>query len=379
MAEKKYTFLDLKAVNAPYRDDIAQAMMRVLDSGWYIGGQELEHFEGILAGSAETPHAVGVTNGLDALRLIFRAYIELGRLRPGDEVIVPANTYVASVLAVTDNGLVPVFVEPDYDTLNMDTSRIEAALTPRTRAVLTVHLYGRICYDERMADLVRRNDLLLVEDNAQAIGAISSVRGLFGTSISGGLGHAGAFSFYPSKNIGALGDAGAVTTHDADLARAIRAIRNYGSLRQYDNIYKGLNCRLDPMKAAALAIKLPDAQTVGAMRRERAGIYDHLITNPAVIKPAYDGTRDHVWHQYVVRVNDRERFRKYLADCGVETAVHYATPPHRQPCYREYSGLNLPVTDAIARSVVSLPISQATSTEDIAAIAEIINAYDSGC
>lgn len=373
----RFPFLRLSDVNAPYRDEMAEAMLRVLDSGYYIGGPELERFEQMLAEACDARYAVGCTNGLDALRLIFRAYKELGMLKDGDEVIVPANTYVASILAVTDNNLTPVFVEPDNRTLNLDTSLIDRHITPRTRAILTVHLYGRTCWDATLADAARRHNLIVVEDNAQAIGARSNAPGLFGTHVTGGLGHAGAFSFYPTKNIGALGDAGAVVTHDAELAKAIRALRNYGSDRQYHNIYKGLNCRLDPMKAAVLAVKLPHTDAENALRRERAALYDRLITNPLIEKPLWVDDSSCVWHQYVVRVAERDAFRKYLADNGVETAIHYAVPPHLQPCYREYAGLSLPVTCAIADSVVSLPITRTTQIDDIPAICDIINDWGS--
>lgn len=372
---KCFPFLQLSDVNAPYRDEMAEALLRVLDSGYYIGGPELKRFETMLAQLCGAPYAIGCTNGLDALRLIFRAYKELGMLHDGDEVIVPANTYVASILAITDNGLTPVFVEPDATTLNLDTSLIDKNITPRTRAILTVHLYGRTCWDDALVDAARRHNLLVVEDNAQAVGAHSKTPGLFGTDITGGLGHAGAFSFYPTKNIGALGDGGAIVTHDGDLADALRAIVNYGSDRRYHNIYKGLNCRLDPMKAAVLAVKLPHTDVENALRRERAEQYNRLITNPLVQKPLWTAGDDCVWHQYVIRVADRDGFRSYLLDNGVETDVHYAVPPHKQPCYSEYAHLNLPVTMAISDSVVSLPITRTTPLGDIAAIASIINAY----
>lgn len=375
-AQIKYPFLRLDRVNAPFRDQLHAAMTRVLDSGWYVGGPEVERFESMLAGQCKAPYAVGVTNGLDALRLILRAAIETGRLSRGDAVIVPANTYVASILAITDNGLLPVFAEPDARTLNLDTSRLEEYYTPQVKAIMPVHLYGRTCWDSALADFVKRHDLFVVEDNAQAIGARAAVPGLFGSNVTGALGHAGAFSFYPTKNIGALGDAGAVVTHDADLARAIRAIRNYGSLRQYHNIYKGLNCRLDPMKAAQLTVKLPHTDTENAVRRELAEIYQAEITNPLVTKPLWPKTdAEHVWHQYIVQTEDRDGFRSYLLDNGVETAVHYATPPHRQPCYAEYATLSLPVTDRIARTVVSLPVTRCTSPDDARQIAAVINAW----
>ena len=373
--EYKYPFLRLADVNAPFRDALAQAALRVIDSGYYIGGPELANFESMLSAMHDGAEAVGVTNGLDALRLIFRAYKELGALSAGDEVIVPANTYVASVLAVTDNALTPVFVEPDAQTLNLDTSLVEAAITPRTRAILPVHLYGRVCWDSTLAAVVRRHNLIVVEDNAQAIGAQATEPGLFGSRHSGALGHAGAFSFYPTKNIGALGDGGAVVTNDPKLAAAIRAIRNYGSDRQYHNIYKGLNCRLDSMKAAMLAAKLPFTDAENQYRRELAQIYNTNINNALVRKPLWTDGSDCVWHQYAVLTEHRDRFRQYLADNGVETAVHYSTPPHRQPCYAEYSSLHLPITESIAASIVSLPITRTTSPQDAAEISAIINDY----
>lgn len=372
----RFPFLRLADVNAPYRDAMATAMLRVVDSGYYIGGPEVAHFEDMLAKQTHTHYAVGCTNGLDALRLIFRAYKELGLLKDGDEVIVPANTYVASVLAVTDNALTPVFVEPSDVTLNLDTALLESAVTERTRAILTVHLYGRTCWDKTLSDVATRHNLLVVEDNAQAIGAHSSIPGLFGTRITGGLGHAAAFSFYPTKNIGALGDAGAVTTHNKDLAETVRALRNYGSDRQYHNVYKGLNCRLDPIKAAQLTVKLPYTDAENNLRRQRALLYNDLIVNPLIRKPLWTNDNTNVWHQYVIRTDNRNKLRSYLADNGVETAVHYAVPPHLQPCYAEYAHLHLPVTCSISNTVVSLPITRTTPLDDIPLIANIINNYN---
>lgn len=371
----RYPFLDLKTVNAPYRDALVEAMTRVVDSGWYVGGVEVDNFEKALAEQTEAPYAVGLTNGLDALRLALRGYIELGRLKRGDKVMVPANTYVATVLAITDNGLEPVFADASVETLNMDTGRLEEYWEEGVKAIMPVHLYGRVCWDELLRDFVEKHELLVIEDNAQAIGARACVPGLFGTHRSGALGHAGCFSFYPTKNIGALGDAGALVTHDADLAEAVRAIRNYGSVRQYDNIYKGLNCRLDPVKAAQLMVKLPHVDEENAQRARLAAIYDTQINNPLVIKPKFCADGSCVWHQYVVRVNNRDAFRSYLLEHGVETAVHYATPPYRQTCYAEYSGTDMPVSDEIARTCVSLPITRCTSETDAGDISAIINAY----
>ena len=277
MTGLRYPFLDLRTINLGYSEEIQSAFSRFLDSGRYIGGQEVESFEKELAMLAGTRYAVGVSNGLDALRLIFRGYIELGRLNPGDAVLVPANTYIASVLAVSDAGLKPVFVDADIDTMNMDTSLIEEAMTSEVKAILTVHLYGRPCFDSRMKTIASEYGLLIVEDNAQAIGATASVASENGNFRTGGLGDAAAFSFYPTKNIGALGDAGAVTTGDVRLAEAVRTLVNYGSDRRYHNRYKGFNCRLDPVQAAILRIKLKDLENICRRRRRIADIYNKTI------------------------------------------------------------------------------------------------------
>ncbi len=367
---KKYQFLNLGQANAPYADELKLACARVIDSGRYIGGHEVESFERELAQYCGTKYAVGTGNGLDALRLIFQAYIELGRLKEGDEVVVPSNTYIASVLAVTHCGLQPVFVEPDPSTHCLDPSLIEQALTDRTKAVLTVHLYGYPAYDEIMAELVNRRGLILVEDCAQAIGASSLGKK------TGAMGDAGAFSFYPTKNVGALGDAGAVTTNDEQLALAVKALTNYGSLRQYDNIYCGFNSRLDPIQAAMLRVKLRYADTENEGRRRLAQIYDSAISNPDVINAASTDCK-HVYHQYVVRCGSRDSFREWLFENGVETAVHYPLPPHRQPCYsNRYADLYLPIADRLASEVVSLPINpHCTTPEQATEISQIINCY----
>lgn len=366
----QYPFLDLGAANAPQLPQIEQAALRVLRSGYYIGGPETAHFERELAAYAGTEHAVGTGNGLDALRLIFRACIELGRMCPGDEVIVPSNTYIATILAVTDCGLVPVPVEPRLDTLNMDTSLIEQALTPRTRAILTVHLYGRVCYDAEMQALADRHRLMIVEDNAQAIGA----RYADGRR-TGALGRAAAFSFYPTKNLGAMGDAGAVTTDDADLAQAVRALGNYGSLRKYHNIYMGLNSRLDPLQAAILSAKLPGLEAENAHRAALAAVYERHISSPYIVKPLYSDSGDMVWHQYVLLTDRRDRLRSFLTEHGVGTDIHYPVAPHRQPCMADRVHGPLPLAERVAAEVLSIPISSATSVSDARAIAEIINSF----
>ena len=365
----RYPFLDLAKVTASYACELKEACNRVIDSGRYIGGEEVETFETMLASSCGAAYAVGVANGLDALRLILRGYIELGEMKPGDEVIVPSNTYIATVLAVTDMGLTPVFVEPSLVTMNIDDTLIEAAVTPRTRAILTVHLYGQPAYSRLMRDIAARHGLKVIEDNAQAIGA--SVDGMS----TGHLGDAAAFSFYPTKNIGAIGDAGAVTTDDSRLADAVRALANYGSSRRYHNIYQGYNSRLDTIQAAMLKVRLARLEEETEGRRAIAAVYGGNIVNDRVILPA-EVTGRHVWHQYVVRVADRDRFRAYMLDHGVGTDVNYPLPPHRQPCYKEYSGLSLPIADKLASEVVSLPVNPAcTSPDDALAISEIVNNY----
>lgn len=369
--KKKYTFLDLKTVNEPFIPMINDAVRRVVDSGRYIGGQEVEKFESSLAESCGTTHCIGVGNGLDALRLILRAYIELGVMSPGDEVIVPGNTFIASVLAISDNGLVPVFAEPDRRTMNLDSGRLSEYLTPRTKAVMTVHLYGRTSFDDTLKTFARDNNLKIIEDNAQAIGATTAD----GRQKTGSLGDAAAFSFYPTKNIGTLGDAGAVTTDDGDLAAAIRAIANYGSDRQYHNIYRGVNSRLDPIQAAILLVKLPYIDQENDVRRRIARIYEQSITNHAVIKPIFTDDSSSVWHQYVVQVSDRDEFRRYLHDRGVETAVHYPLAPFDQPCYSGIYQPDGPIARQLSATVVSLPVSRCTSESDAHEIADIINSY----
>ncbi len=375
---KKYTFLDLGMINSPYMAEVQEAVARVIASGRYVGGEECRRLESGLCELTGAQEAVGVSNGLDALRLILRAWVDRGDLEKGDEVIVASNTYIASILAIIDAGLRPVLAPADPATLNLDTSRLDEALTPRTRVVMPVHLYGRACWDESLKNFVERNGLLVIEDNAQAIGARAVTTGLSGTYMTGGLGHAGAFSFYPTKNLGAMGDAGAVVTHDRDLAERVRALSNYGSDYRYHNIYIGGNCRLDPVQAAVLNVKLPYLERENEHRRMIAGIYDREINNESIIKPSVGGC-DMVWHQYVVRCAVRDQLRDYLSEAGVATDIHYAVPPHRQPCMAgaDYgvAGDAACQAEGIGETVLSLPISSCTTQEDVHAIADIINRF----
>lgn len=371
-----YPFLDLGLVNAPLAAELEAAALRVIRSGRFIGGPEVEAFERELSAGCGASTAIGVSNGLDALRLIFKALVILGRLKPGDEVIVPANTYIASVLAVTDAGLTPVFADPSLSTLNLDAAGLLKAMTPRTRAVLTVHLYGRAAWDSEMEEIAREHNLIVVEDNAQAIGA-TDPRGV----TTGAIGHAAAFSFYPTKNIGALGDAGAVTLRESDpeLERTIRALANYGSHKRYVNEFQGYNCRLDPLQAAMLRVKLPMLPQENERRNTLARVYLENITNPAIILPTLPESGTHVWHQFVIRTVEpamRDALRSYLDSRGVGTDIHYPTPPHRQPCYAPaYGHLHLPVADLLAASVLSLPVSSCTTPEDARAISAILNDF----
>lgn len=366
----RYPFLDLKDTVISQRDEIIAAVTRVIDSGRFIGGDECAAFEKALSRYA-SPHCVGVSNGLDALRLIFRALIELGRLGVGDKVIIPANTFIASVLAVTDVGLTPVLVEPDPLTMNLDLTAVDAALDadPAIRAVMPVHLYGRAAGTAAWADRMRRRGIIVVEDNAQALGATTADQ-----QYTGSLGDASAFSFYPTKNIGALGDAGAVSTPDADLATMVRILANYGSDFRYHNIVCGYNCRLDPIQAAILNVKLTGLAAETQRRRTLADIYSQNIKNEYITLPSPDPGA--VWHQYVIRTADRDSLTRYLDDNGVGWGIHYAIPPHRQPCYAASLGhRHLPITDSLAAGILSLPVGQTTTADDALQIAQILNSY----
>jgi dTDP-4-amino-4,6-dideoxygalactose transaminase len=363
-------FLDLKAINARHAAELKAAAARVVDSGWYVLGDEVKAFESEYAAWVGSPHCVGTSDGLSALILAFRGWKELGLLKDGDAVAVPANTYIASILAITENRLRPVLVEPDEATFNLDAAKLAAALTPDVKAVLAVHLYGQLADMPAIAQLCRERGLLLLEDAAQSHGA--QVEGVK----AGAWGDAAAFSFYPGKNLGALGDAGALTCQDSKLAEMVRSLRNYGSHVKYQNLVQGPNDRLDELQAALLRVKLPHLDADNARRREIAARYRREITNPAVRLPSVRAGEDsHVWHLFVVRVADRAAFQQRLLDRGVHTAIHYPIAPHHQQAYaKELSHLRLPLTEAMHREVVSLPVSPVMSDEQVAAVIAAVNA-----
>ena len=362
-------FLDLQAVNAAYSAVIEEAVLRTTRSGWYLRGAETEKFEAAYAQYVGCKYAVACGNGLDALRLIFRAYMEMGLLHEGDEVIVPANTYIASVLAVTDNGLKPVFVEPNEETLQIDDTLIEQTITPRTRVVMIVHLYGRCAYTEHVGELCRKYNLLLVEDNAQAHGA------RFNSRRTGALGHAAGHSFYPGKNLGALGDAGCVTTNDDELAAVVRALGNYGSEEKYVCKYAGYNSRLDELQAAVLAVKLPHLDEDNMRRASVAECYYKEVRNPLVRLPRYVDPVSNVYHLFPVFCEERDRLRSYLMERGVETLIHYPIAPHQQNCYREYAHLSLPITERMHRTELSLPIGPFMAQDEVRMVIEAVNDF----
>jgi dTDP-4-amino-4,6-dideoxygalactose transaminase len=436
-------FLDLQRINAQYAAELKQAAAEVIDSGWYLLGERVKQFEVNLANYVGVKHAIGVANGLDALRLILKAYIEMGVMKEGDEVIVPANTYIASILAISDNRLKPILVEPDISTYNLDISLIEQHITEKTRAIMVVHLYGQVCWSEQLEAIAKKHNLKIIEDNAQAIGAtytyphnttaniyterpvlsvaevslkdeqqttpaLSEVEGNSKqkttnkkqqTKKTGSLGDAAGFSFYPGKNLGALGDAGAVTTNDVQLAEIVRALGNYGSKQKYINEYQGLNSRLDEIQAAFLDIKLKYLDAENQRRHEIAQFYCENITNPNIILPVRptffnvehltpnkeqqttnkkQGTTNnfsHVWHIFIIRHPQRENLQQYLTENKIQTLIHYPIPPHKQLAYAEYNELGLPVTEKIHSEVLSLPISPVMSLDQAEIITEMINSF----
>ena len=361
-------FLDLQKVTESHGKEINEAVSRVVNSGWYLQGKENEQFEKDYAEYIGTKHAIGVANGLDAINWIFRAYIEMGRLKPGDEVIVPANTFIASILPISENGLVPVLVEPDINTYEIDPNKIEAAITPRTKAILIVHLYGQCAYADKIGEFCKKYNLLLIEDNAQAHGC------KFKGRRTGSFGNAAAHSFYPGKNLGALGDAGGVTTDDDELAKVIRALANYGSSKKYVFKYLGRNSRLDEIQAAVLDVKLKHLDEDNERRKQIADMYIKGITNPAVITPKV--TDRDVFHIFPIRTKKRDELQKYLADNGVQTIIHYPIAPHKQECYKDWNGWSFPISEQIHAEELSLPISPVHTDEEVKEVIRLINEWE---
>ncbi len=370
-------FLNLAETNTPYFKELEEAASKTIRSGYYLHGPETKDFEAELAAQCCAKFAIGVSNGLDALRLIIRGYMELGRLEKGDAVMVAANTYIATVIPITEFGLVPVFVEPDADTMNFSWSEAlrllrendevrkndESSEPLNIKCALITHLYGTPCWDRKAAEEMHRRGILIVEDNAQAIGAKAAEDGLTGCRFTGNLADAAAFSFYPTKNVGALGDAGAVSTNDAELAATVKALANYGTDRRYHNLYAGYNCRLDELQAAMLRVKLRHMDEETERRREIARIYSSEIRNPIVRRPKSFGDMLQVWHQYVILVPEdaRDKMREYLADKGIPTDVHYPAPPYLQPCYEaEFKPDGDTLSMRLARECISLPITNVT-------------------
>ncbi|WP_435950465.1 DegT/DnrJ/EryC1/StrS family aminotransferase [Psychrobacter sp. DM8] len=363
-------FLDLKAINAQYRSELVEACTRVIDSGWYICGSELDQFETNFAKYCGTKYAIGVANGLDALILTLRAWKELGKLKEGDEVIVPSNTYIASILAITANNLEPILVEPNINSFNIDPNNIKDAITDKTRAILPVHLYGQLADMPAIMQIAKDNNLLVLEDSAQAHGAS------YDSKMAGNWGDASAFSFYPGKNLGALGDAGAITTNDDELAKTLRALRNYGSHEKYKNLFSGVNSRLDEIQAAMLNIKLPHLDEEVICRRKVAEAYLDGINNSAIILPTVENESSHVWHVFVVRCKQRDSLQNYLANNGVQTLIHYPIPPHKQQAYHEWNDQSYPISEKIHAEVLSLPIGPTLSMSDVKKIIRIVNNFD---
>ena len=362
-------FLDLKALNAQYRTDLIEACIKVIDSGWYIQGNECKEFEKEFAEYCGTKYTIGVANGLDALILILRAYKELGIMKDGDEVIVPSNTYIASILAISQNNLVPVLVEPDINTYLINPNKIEEKITSKTKAILPVHLYGQTCEMKNINEITNKYNQKVIEDSAQSHGAY------YKDKRSGNLGDASGFSFYPGKNLGALGDGGAVTTNNEELANTIKALGNYGSHKKYENSYKGINSRLDEMQAAMLRVKLRYLDNEIEKRREIANYYLQNIKNNNIILPTVKVEDNHVWHLFVIRTNKRDELQKYLSDNGIQTLIHYPIPPHKQDAYKKWNNEKYPISEQIHDEVLSLPISGVQSLEDTKKIVKFLNEF----
>lgn len=361
--------IDIQKITQKYSDEIHSAVSRVIDSGWYLQGGENKKFEADYADYIGTKYCVGCGNGLDALIWIFRAYIEMGVMKPGNEVIVPANTYIASILAITENGLKAVLVEPNINTYEIDDSKIECAITDRTKAILIVHLYGQCAYTEKIGNICRKYNLKLVEDNAQAQGC------KFGGKHTGSLGDAAGHSFYPGKNLGAFGDAGAVTTSDSGLAETIRALGNYGSIKKYVFKYTGRNSRLDEIQAAVLDVKLKYLEEDNNLRKDVARYYLENINNPLIVLPKVEDWDANVFHQFPIRCSRRDKLQQYLKSRDIQTIIHYPVPPHKQECYKQWNELSFPITEKIHNEELSLPMSQVMTSKDVDAVVAVLNNF----
>ncbi len=362
-------FLDLKMINEKYKNELNEAYEKVIDSGWYILGKEVQNFEEDFAQYCGSKYCIGVANGLDALILVLRAWKELGKLQDGDEVIVPGNTYIASVLAITENNLKPILVEPNLLTYNLDVGAIEQVITPRTKAILPVHLYGQISPMDKIMEVAQKYNLLVLEDCAQAHGAKLNGK------IVGNWGHAAGFSFYPGKNLGALGDAGAITTSDESLYAALTAIRNYGSHKKYENLYQGVNSRLDEMQAAFLRVKLKYLDEETKARLLIAKRYSQEINNQYLTLPQWQDDGSHVFHLFVIRSEYRDELHEYLLENEIQTLIHYPKPPHKQQAYLKFSELSLPIVEIIHREVLSLPMGSHLNEDEITKIIKTINKF----
>ncbi len=362
-------FLDLKSINNQYSDELKEACSRVIDSGWYILGEEVEAFEQDFSSYCGTKYCIGVANGLDALTLVLRAWKELGKLQDGDEVIVPANTYIASILAITENNLKPVLVEPDKDTYNLDAEILESAITSNTKVILPVHLYGQISPMDKIMQLANKYGLLVLEDCAQAHGAeLNGVK-------AGNWGHAAGFSFYPGKNLGALGDAGAITTNDEQLFQVLVALRNYGSHEKYKNKFQGVNSRLDEMQAAILRVKLKYLDDEIKNRRNIARNYISNIYNDNIVLPKWNEEKQHVFHLFVIRTTYRDNIQSYLLDKNIQSLIHYPIPTHRQEAYPSLSNQSYPITEMIHKTVLSLPLSPVLDDVNVNRVIDAINSF----
>lgn len=361
--------LDLQKITAEHADEYKVAVNRVIDSGWFLQGEENKRFEQHYAEYIGTKNCVAVANGLDALKLIIRAYKELGIFSEGDEIIVPANTYIATILAISDNNLVPVLVEPTWEHLEIDTDHIEEAITPRTKGVMTVHLYGRIAYDEKLNAICDKHNLKLMEDCAQAQGCRWQEKRV------GALGDAAAHSFYPGKNLGAFGDAGAVTTDDDELASVIRALANYGSQKKYVFRYIGMNSRMSELDAAVLDVKLKYLDEDNKRRQKLAAFYYDNISNPLITLPKRIADETNVYHQFPIFCEHRDKLQEYLKQQGVQTLIHYPIPPHKQECYKEWNSRSYPITEKIHAQELSIPMNQVVTEEEARKVIEAINSF----